>query len=520
MIETEIKLQVPSARAAQVDAEVAAGASRRTRMRAIYFDTPDRRLSAAGIALRVRQEGRERVQTLKSAGAGLLDRHEHTVRLARPRPGSAADLSGVDPLRHAGTAAGDRLAAVLAPREGESAPALVPVYRTDIWRRHRLQRVRWGTVELAFDRGVIIAGDRRVPVCELEIERVSGRPEAVIDVAGQWAERHPIWIDLCSKAERGERLARDLACGPAVRARPVALARAMTTAQALRAVLGACLEQVLRNAGEVASGRFEPEHVHQWRVGLRRMRCALRLFEATVPALPADWEPVLAGLFRQLGAARDRDAFAQSWLPQLRAAGAPEVGLCLAEDPGATARAGAKATTAALDPLCVLARSAEFTAVALAVQRFVLCERTPPASGASGVGEPAGDADLRDVLVPRLARWHRQVRRDARCFAELDDPARHRLRKRIKRLRYSLEFLASLGGRKTVARLLARLAPVQEGLGDFNDLCVALAGYQTLVKQDPRAWFSIGWLTARRSALIGELSGPMKALASGPVFRW
>ena len=50
------------------------------------------------------------------------------------------------------------------------------------------------------------------------------------------------------------------------------------------------------------------------------------------------------------------------------AAGAPEVGLCLAEDPGATARAGAKATTAALDPLCVLARSAEFTAVALAVQ--------------------------------------------------------------------------------------------------------------------------------------------------------
>ena len=520
MIETELKLQVPSARAARVDAEVAAGASRRTRMRATYFDTPDRRLSAAGIALRVRQEGRERVQTLKSAGAGLLDRHEHTVRLSRPRPGSAADPPGVDPLRHAGTPAGDRLVAVLAPREGEPAPALVPVFQTDIWRRHRLQRVRWGTVELAFDRGVIIAGDRRVPVCELEIERVSGRPEAVIDVAAQWAARHPIWIDLCSKAERGERLARDLAGGPPVRARPVSLARTMTPAQALRAVLGACLAQVLRNAGEVASGRFEPEHVHQWRVGLRRMRCALRLFEATVPEIPVDWEVVLADLFRQLGAARDRDAFAQSWLPQLRAAGAPDGGLGLGEDPGATATAAGRSATGALDPLCVLARSPEFTAVALAVQRFVLCDRAPPASGAGRAEAPAGDADLRAVLAPRLARWHRQVRRDARRFAELDDPARHRLRKRIKRLRYSLEFVASLGGRKRVARLLARLAPVQEGLGDFNDLCVALAGYQGLVAHEPRAWFAIGWLTARRSALIDALAGPMKAVADGPVFRW
>jgi inorganic triphosphatase YgiF len=508
MIETEIKLQVPLSQAAQVDSQVAAGASRRTRMRATYFDTPDRRLSAAGIALRIRQEGRECVQTLKTAGAGLLDRHEHTVRLTRPRPGSAATAALIDPQRHAGTPAGDRLAALLSPREGEPPVTLAPVYQTDLWRRHRHLRTRWGTVELAFDRGVIIAGDRREPVCELEIERVSGRAEAVIDVAGRWAARHALWIDLCSKAERGERLARGLAFGPPARARPVALARAMTPAQALRAVLGGCLAQVLRNAGEVASGRFEPEHVHQWRVGLRRMRCALRLFDEAVPEIPADWAPVLAGLFRQLGAARDRDALAQSWLPQLQAAGAPLVDL-ETPDPGTREAPGAGSATALLDPLSALARSAEFTALALAVQRFVLEDRPAPAG-----------SDLRAHLAPRLARWHRQVRRDALRFADLDDESRHRLRKRIKRLRYSLEFVAALGGRKTVARVLDRLAPVQEGLGEFNDLCVALAGYRRLVEQDPRAWFAIGWLTARRSGLLGELAGPMKTLAGGRVFRW
>ena len=54
MLEVELKFQVPTAARRAVQAEVERGVSHRTRLRAIYFDTPDRRLAAACIALRLR----------------------------------------------------------------------------------------------------------------------------------------------------------------------------------------------------------------------------------------------------------------------------------------------------------------------------------------------------------------------------------------------------------------------------------------------------------------------------------
>ena len=81
MVEIELKFQVPEAARRAVDAGVAAGDSRRTRLQAIYFDTPDRRLAAADIALRLRKEGRRWVQTLKAAGPNAMQRFEHNVPL-------------------------------------------------------------------------------------------------------------------------------------------------------------------------------------------------------------------------------------------------------------------------------------------------------------------------------------------------------------------------------------------------------------------------------------------------------
>ena len=54
---------------------------------------------------------------------------------------------------------------------------------------------------------------------------------------------------------------------------------AMTVTEAERAVMRSCLDQIAVNASQVASGAYEDEHLHQLRVGLRRLRTALRLFE-------------------------------------------------------------------------------------------------------------------------------------------------------------------------------------------------------------------------------------------------
>ncbi|HQP66699.1 MAG TPA: CYTH domain-containing protein, partial [Quisquiliibacterium sp.] len=372
MTEIELKLQVPADAQRAVDAAVGTGRARRTRLRAVYYDTADRRLAAAGIALRVRQEGRVRVQTVKAAGNGLLERLEHNVALSGASR-DAGPAPAVDPARHAGTEAGARLAAALAPRDGETDVPLQAVYRTDILRHHRTLRTTGGVVELAYDTGAILAGDRRMAVSELEIELVRGRPEAVVDVARRWAARHGLWIDLRTKAERGERLARGQDQAPAVKAAPIALAAHATVDDAARSVLSSCLMQVLANAGEIAGARHGADHVHQMRVGLRRLRTALRLFDGWATGIDPAWTQEIAVMFRQLGGQRDRDALEATLLPRLREAGAPFTDPFGAEDPDAA------------DAPVRVARSAAFTDLALRLQRFV--------SGGESGGESGGGAD-------------------------------------------------------------------------------------------------------------------------------
>ena len=496
MFEIEIKLQVPAASRAAVAAAVAAGDSRRTRLQAIYFDTPDRRLAAAGVALRLRKEGRRWVQTLKAAGPNAMQRFEHNVPLVGALGVPAGVVPGVDPSRHAGTPAGEALAAALAARAGEtSAPRLAELFRTDIWRRARALRTTGGTVELAFDSGEIVAGERRLPVCELEIELIRGRPGAVIVVARRWALKHGLWLDVRSKAERGDRLARGVHVGPIVKAGAVRLEAEMGADIALHAVVAHCLEQILPNASEIAGGQGSDEHVHQLRVGMRRLRSALRFFDGWTEPIDAAWGDPLTALFRRLGVSRDRGALAASLLPALRKAGAPMYELP-PPPPGPTP--------------AELLRSAATTLMLLdLLTSQVHAPVSPPAQAAP---------DLRDAVAERLQAWHRRVARDGARYAELDDLARHRLRKRIKRLRYAAEFAASLYKGKAVGRYLARLAPAQDSLGRYNDLCVGLATYRAAVGDDPRAWFAIGWLTARRDALLADSVTALRNFARSEPF--
>jgi inorganic triphosphatase YgiF len=122
--------------------------------------------------------------------------------------------------------------------------------------------------------------------------------------------RHGLWVDVRSKAERGRLLAAGEAQAAPRQARRPLLATGMTPAQAWRAVVRACSEQIVVNASQIASGTHAAEHVHQLRVGLRRLRSALRLF-AAAEDLPALFDPALGDaateLFRRLGAVRDQD---------------------------------------------------------------------------------------------------------------------------------------------------------------------------------------------------------------------
>ncbi len=476
MTEIELKFQVPETRRAALARAVATATATRVALRARYFDTVDRRLGQAGLALRVRKEGRRWVQTLKGAGDGLWQRLEHEV----PLRVAAGVQPLADPALHDGTAAGDALRKALG--DGE----LQPIYGTEVTRTLRRVRAPGCVAELAFDVGALVAGDRRWPLFELEFELKAGEPAALVALASRWVERFGLTLDVRTKAERGERLARGVRLGAPVKAQPLALAEGVDSPAALRQVLGNCLSQVLSNASDIAhEADTEPEQLHQLRVGLRRLRTALRELGPLSAAMRPEWGESLGRLFGRLGSARDRDALAQTLLPALRKAGATGLELPLIEaEPAAQAALREPATTQLW--LQLLAFAAE--------------------------GEATGEA-FAPAVRKQLAHLFRQVRRDAAQFGALDDTARHRLRKRVKRLRYLSEFAAGAFRGKRVQAFLKRLSPAQEALGNFNDVCVARALFEHAAPDDPMAMFALGWLAHERDDAIERCQrvlGPLR----------
>ena len=206
--------------------------------------------------------------------------------------------------------------------------------------------------------------------------------------------------------------------------------------------------------------------------------------------MPAEWGESLGTLFARLGSARDRDALAQTLLPALHKAGADDLQLPVIEaEPAARIALRESATTLLWLQLVAFA---------------------------------AGSAESDQAFVPavrkRLARLFKQVRADAARFEVLDDTARHRLRKRVKRLRYLSEFVGTLFRARRLRAFLKRLAPAQDALGAFNDVCVARALFKDAAADDPMAMFALGWLAHERDDAIACCTRALEPLRRAHPF--
>ena len=538
--ETELKFRIPAARLAAVRRAVATRTAVVEPLAAVYLDTPGEHLAKARVALRLRREGVQWVQTLKAEGAGTMQRLEHNVPLGQP--GGAGDGGdggdGVsapaganrpahDLARHAGTEAGALLARVLA--DAGNAP-LVERYATEVQRTRRTLRHGGALIELALDEGRIWAGTASCAVCEIEFELLSGSPQALLAVASRWVDRFGLVLDVRSKSERGHRLATGQASSAPTRARSLTLSARSGVDSVLAAMLGNALGQVLANASVLAApddadtpaaaaaatavaaapadySEPDPELLHQLRVGLRRLRTVLTLFGGLLPPAVTGLSPTLAALFAQLGAARDRDAMAEWLWPALQAAGAPPMPLPADPDVGSPRALAALLASPAVQQLWLALLGATLPGGG------VWPDPAPGADPAALTATP-----VRQVLREPLQRLLRQVCRVAARFDRLDTTARHRLRRRIKRLRYAVELSASLWPVKRCARFLRALQRAQTPLGEFNDSVVAQDYCQALVAQDPQAWFAVGWLAAHRQSLEPPCTQALARLAKAGGF--
>lgn len=195
--EIELKLRFDPAQADILANTIGARArsASQSRLNNTYYDTPDGRLSAAGCALRIRQKGPNNwEQTLKTRGqslGGLHQRHEWNW----PIPQHQLDfelLNSAEVQEHW-------------PRH-IPVTELVPLFSTGFQRQAWIWEMGNSRAEVVMDRGVVRAGDKTTPLCEIELELLEGEPEVLWWMASSLCSSVPLWISDVTKAERGFRL--------------------------------------------------------------------------------------------------------------------------------------------------------------------------------------------------------------------------------------------------------------------------------------------------------------------------
>ena len=452
--EVEIKLELS---AAAFDAlaigDLFAGKPTIIRQHATYFDTPDHGLANAGFSLRIRKSDGKRLQTIKrdaGSAAGLFVRQEweREVRGDRPVLDEATPIAALVANANAG---------------------IMPLFSIDTERR------LWTIdgVEIALDRARIVAGERETSFYELEIEQKDGDFAQLFALAHRLVTTADVRLSVLSKAQRGYRL---LGAAPvAARAAPIMLAAPITAQAAFAVIARACMVQFRLNEALLLA-TSDPVALHQARVALRRLRSALSLNKALLadsrfPGLCAD----LRWLAARLGKARDLDVliaragdnFLREQLCKARAGAYRNAGRALRS---------VRARTLMID---------------LAAWIAIGDWRAAPETRAMR------DLSARCFAVMVLDRQFRRLRTGGRNLANLDDRARHEVRKTAKKLHYAAGFYASLFDgkreRRRRKRFVAAVQALLDQLGALNDLATVprLLAALDLVEQ-PQAAMLLG----------------------------
>jgi len=452
--EIELKLLVDVERmahfnAAPVIAAHARNKGSRKHLKSVYYDTPERMLRRNGLSLRVRQSGARFVQTVKTEAADdPLRRGEWEAPVSSMAPDLALAMPFIP----------EKLRSRLDARPLEA------VFTADVHRHARMIDLPSGTVEIAFDRGVLTASDRSLPLSEIELELKSGSVSTIFEVALRLAEHGAVKPSIRSKSARGF----DLAAGtpPAARRpRKLRLDPSVTLDEAFATILRSCFQHLLQSLPAAEDGR-NPEGVHQLRVALRRIRSALGLMRSVGALSNLDaLRSEARWLAQDLSAARDWDVFQLETLPTIAKACPSIAGF------DALGRAAAKRQSDAYRKAHHALDDRRCAMFLIGLGNWIETRGWRNDVAAEDLGrlaEPAVNFAQR-ILSEQYARVLKRGRR----FKSLTMDELHRVRLATKRMRYLSEFLLPLfADRKSARKFARRLAGLQEELGAFNDMAV------------------------------------------------
>jgi inorganic triphosphatase YgiF len=456
-------------------------------LRSIYLDTSEHALKEAGIALRLRRDGRRWIQTVKT-GAQLHGGLSQVCEVENPAPGGKPCIEAIPD-----EAVRDEVVQRI------QGAALQPVCETIVRRTASELALQDGTrVEFAIDVGEIVAGDRSARLREAEIELIEGSTSGLFDIARVLFPHGGLRFSELSKAARGYLLAAEGRIEQPLaprNARAVALHPDQTGEQAARDILRGCVEQIAANM-VVARELDDPEGPHQLRVGLRRLRSAFSVFSSVLQnSETSRLNEEARWLGRQVGYLRDLDVVANEIVGREAAAHPDEAGL------SALANALRSEASAIRDELRICLAGPRAQAFLLDLVRFVET-RGWLVQQDSGQAERLA-APVREVARQALKKCWKKVVRQAGDLETLSAEQRHELRKELKKLRYAVEFVSPLFRAKHVGPFLKRLRKLQTVFGDLNDAATMKAMFadEHLVGLgDAATQRAIGWMVGASQA--------------------
>ena len=323
---------------------------------------------------------------------------------------------------------------------------LKPLFET------RVQRTVYPVVDeahaiaLTVDRGTIDTGTRSLPLCEIELELERGNVAELFGLARELVHALPARLAVKSKSERGYEII-DGEHDVPVKAAPVDLLADAGTRDAFKIIGHACLHQIVGNESALIKG--DPEGVHQMRVGLRRLRAGMSLFSVLLhDSQTAAIKGELKWLAGELGPARELEVLVTRVVAPMKGqrrrwGGMPSL-----------SREFAERRDAALARAQDAVRSARFRALTLDVAAWLQAGQW--ATPQDDLVRDRGDLPIAVFAAEVLTRRWRKLRKKGKALAQLDARRRHKLRIQAKKLRYAVEFFASLFDSK---RALKRRKP-------------------------------------------------------------
>jgi inorganic triphosphatase YgiF len=478
--ELELKVELSEADAARLLSEepaskATAGSASAQKLRTVYFDTPEFDLRTAGIALRIRWQDKGRLQTVKAErrlSNGLSDAVEHECAIESDMP-DLAKVGDKKLRRHL--------------QKLTKGTGLRPVFESIVHRKTRQLEFDGSQIELAIDEGEVKANGSRRELREAELELKSGKPSALLAAAETLFAGHELKLSTKTKADRGYHLVLGRnQSAPKSKSLPPDITRKDSCAQAFTAILSSTIEQVVKNR-QLVLETDDPNAVHELRVGLRRLRCALRALRPLIksPSL-REFERLARDTTRNVAALRDADVLTSAIVAPVEAAAGDRVKF--SELNAGLAEYRKRKQNEARASL----RGASWTHMQLYLTLW-------PSTLVEAEG---GNQPISSYAPEILQKTWRKLVRYARKLDKLDAESRHEMRILLKELRYLSEFFMPLFKKGATRRFLKELKLLLDQFGYLNDIRMTgqIRSIEEQQPQNARLSFSAGYVCAWHEA--------------------